>query len=216
MRRFSLLVIIAILVCTGCATKKPFMYEDSVNTSSIPKTNLTVSVNSIQDKREDEKKIDEIYESDPITEIQSIITKELVSTGLFSLVTGLPDPNENQNKKMDILITPSLLKMDWYVPDYEAIIGSAFVVSALTGGIGGAIYGSTETDVYGNIKFHVKILDNKTNEIILDQTYEGSYEEKLAKFSCDTPETKSRVVGKSLKLAIEKFKKDLTNIYSKI
>lgn len=216
MKKFCLFLIMTILLGTGCATKKPFTYEDSaadINTS--PKTNLTVLVNTLTDKREN-KKIDEIYESDPILEIQSIMTKELVSTGLFGQVTSVPRSTDNQKTEADVLITPSLLKMNWHVPGYEAMQGNAFVVSALTGGLGGIIYGSTKTDVLGNTKLHVIVQNSETNETLLDQVYEGSYEEKLAKLSCDTPETKSRVVEKSLKLAIEKFKKDLTNIYSKI
>ena len=155
------------------------------------------------------KDIDKIYSGKPIEEIQNIIYTELMSTGLFKEIVF------NDSSDTDITIEPSLTRMEWKVPNYGQMQGKAFAAGAFTGLVGGMIYGSTKTDVYGDTSLYVKIVENDTGKIIIDKEYEGHCEEKMAKLNCDSTETKAKMVGNSLKKALEALKVDLNDAVDK-
>lgn len=213
LKRLVLFVILAALI-SGCAAKSPFVYDKPID---IPEPNQGVIVAVIApltDLREDDdKEIDKIYAKQPLEDIQEILLKELMSTGIFKEI--IFSPTDDGNITADINIEPSLVEMRWEVPNYDDILNKAFLTSMLTGGIGGAIYGSTKTDVYGDTSLYIKIVQYPTEEIIIEKQYDGHCEEKVAKLSCDTPETKARMVGLSLEKALETLKVELTEKFSK-
>jgi len=73
-------------------------------------------------------------------------------------------------------------------------------------------YGSTSTDVIGNSAIFVRVVDRKSGTELLSKEYTGSYTEGMTKLSCDTPETKAKMVEKSLKVALEELKSDLKTV----
>ncbi len=190
---------------SGCATKSQFTYDPIV----APETTGTIVavMTPVVDSRQDEKEIDKFYENDPAQEVQLILLKELMSTGLFKEVVAVE--NISDEPDAEFFIEPTMYKLEWMVPGHDAMVTKAFVTSMLTGGVGGVIYGSTKTDVFGETNLHLKITEAKTGNVLLEKNYTGKHQEKMAKISCDTPGTRTMMVGKSLKFAVEEIKNDL-------
>ena len=216
-RRVFLLFCAAVLL-GGCAAKSQFLYDLPQVSQDMPKGSVVALVSTVDDKRSGDKEIDRIYDCEPLENVQKIIVEEMKSTGIFKNVIGVPKGGQPEQivseSDADILISPAVIKMDWEVPGYKEMLGKVFAVSILTGGIGGAIYGSTETEVLGETTVHVTLKNIKSGEVLLDKSYSGRYEEKMIRFRCDTPSTKARMVSKSLKAAIDFLKEDLWKVLS--
>lgn len=205
-------ILCAVFFISGCATTSQFVYNHPTDFPEAKQENLVAAVVPIIDLRKGDKEIDKIYSDSPLVNIQKIIQEELRSTGLFKKVISISKADEENGA--DIMVEPSLAKLEWVVPNYDELVGKAFAVSVLTGGIGGAIYGSTDVDVYGNTSLHVKVMEISNGKVLLEKTYDGHCEEKMIKFKCDTPETKAKMIGTSLKQSIEAMKTDLKEAIS--
>ena len=213
MKRSHLCVLLTLFV-VGCATKSEFLYDHPNITENSP-SGLVAACEKLQDKRQKPCKLDKIYYADPIEEIGKIIQQEIVSTGLFVQVIQLSEGDTKVSEgglhgDADLLVSAKLREMNWIVPNYAAMLGKTFGVSVLTGGIGGLIYGSTETDVYGDAKISIKVVDLQFNRTLLDKDYVGHAEEKMKKLACDTPSAKARMVGEAIKGIMQQFKEDLS------
>lgn len=197
----------AAVLVGGCAAKSQFVYDHPAAYRGSIQGGMVAAMAPIADLREGSKEIDQIFADDPLDEIEVIIHEELISTGMFREVVA--SDKAGGSGYADLTVETSLLKMDWEVPDYDALTGKAFAISLLTGGIGGAIYGSTEVDVYGSTSLHARVTEAATSKVLLDKTYEFRYEERMTKFECDTPQTKAKMIGESLELAVDALMADL-------
>ena len=212
MKRLLLFILLSLLF-VGCATKSEFLYDYPKITQNNP-SGLIVACEKLKDKREKPCEIDEIYEADPIEEIGRIIQQEIMSTGLFANVIHMSEVVEEKddhrsNETADLLVSAELLEINWEVPDYDDMVGKTLGISVFTGGIGGMIYGSTETEVYGDAKIRIKVIDLHSKKTLLENVYEGHHEEKMKKLKCDTPTTKAQMIGDAIEAAMKKFKEDL-------
>ncbi len=203
---------LCIILLAGCATKSQFIYDHPDENTLASQQELIALVMPVNDLREDEKEIDQIFADDPLLEIQKIIKEEIASTGYFSEVIL---QQENQPVvNADIIFVPHLRKMQWMVPDYDDMIGKVYIISFLTGGIGGVAYGSTETDVIGDVELKLEIIEQSTNDVLHEKIHSGHHKQKMAKMNCDAPETKATVVGKSLKNAMVELSSDLNEVFA--
>lgn len=203
------LCMLLVIAQTGCAaTKMPFSYQYP-DAKQAQSPGLVLLFSGVVDQRSD-RDIDKIYEADPIKEISRILREELLSMGLFSnIILASEGTPTSQVENATFVIEPKLDVLKWEVPDYDSKKFWAFTTSLLTGGLGGTIYGMSDTDVYGHSRMRIKLSSMKTGETVVDKDYLGVAKEVMIKFKCDTPETKSTMVGKSLKNLMEKFKSDL-------
>jgi hypothetical protein len=89
------------------------------------------------------------------------------------------------------------------------IVGCA-ASACSTGGIGGLIYTSPPTDVYGKTKLTVRMIDVASGRQVT-KTYAGSSRERIAKLRCDLHSTRSKMVGQSLTSVMQEFRTDLVS-----
>lgn len=204
-------VILFSFLVSGCSTK--FVYDHPPACNDVKDYQAIAALASVQDERT-QRVIDRIYEENPIQDIDIIFKEELMSTGLFTHVIPFENRDSTKDIEADIIVFPNLLHMDWEVPNYDQICTTAFVLGLFTGIVGGTIYGCTDTDVYGDTTLHIKTIDSKTGEILIDQEYAGHCESEKLKFTCDSLDTKATSVGDSLEAAIDKFKADLIETLS--
>jgi len=200
----------------GCATPplQPFVYEYS-KPKLDPSGSLVLAFSGMADLRTD-RNIDKVYANPPVEEVNNILAQEIMSTGLFKDVVRLPGileegHKESKLKTADLHLKAALLVMKWEVPNYESIVRNAFVVSLLTGGVGGVMYGSSNTDVFGHARMQLLVKDQRTNVVLIEKEYIGVVKENMIKFQCDTAETKARMVSLAVKDLIEKVKLDLVS-----
>lgn len=184
------------LLFTGCATTIPFQYQHPESTQS-GYTDMSIAYSYVNDQRA-EKDTDKIFESCPVEDLNKTIGEEIRSTGLFRKVISIPpdkmdDEKYLQNQDIDFVMNSSLKEMKWEIPDYDKIQTTIFIVSFLTGGIGGVIYGSTDSDIYGDMKQRITLIEQNSGKILLDKEYTGHIEERKTKFKCDTLKTKAEI-----------------------
>lgn len=203
-------LICTIILLTGCATKSKFVLDPLPEQQVKRKGALVTALTPIADKRSAENRIDENYDGEPLKDIQSMLERELLSTSLFNNVVTVPQVDANT--KADLLIETSLNKLEWGVPDYDSLRVKAFMVGFFTGFIGGAIYVSTDTEVYGDSSIHMKVIEKPAGKVILEKSYDAHHEETMKKLYCDTPTTKIDMAGKSLKKALQVMKADLIGL----
>jgi hypothetical protein len=205
------------LLLAGCSTK--FIYP-TPEAKSADSKGLILAYKAVEDQRSD-RKIDEIYENkNPLGDIDKVIEEEIRSTGLFEKVVLIPgnqgdDAAYLRENNIGLLMTPSLKELKWQVPNYDAKMAGAFAVSILTGLVGGFIYGSIPTDVYGDTTMKVVLKDLNTGETLVEKDYTGHCSERKAMISCDSPKTKATAVGNSLKIIMDQFKGDLIEAVNK-
>ena len=204
--RIAFGIMLMTLLVSGCST--PFIYDHPSAFTNINDSQETAALASVKDDRSS-RVIDKIYEENPIRDVDLILKEELMSTGLFKEVFSVGHGDSNGSVNADLLVVPTLLHMNWKVPNYEQICSTAFFVGFFTGLVGGAIYGCTGADVHGDTILHIKTIDSETGEILIDKKYSGHCKFEKTKFTCDTLTTKATSVGESLEAAIEMFKADL-------
>lgn len=202
---------LVVVLLAGCTTK--FIYESPEVKQPEP-TGIAFAYTKVEDGRDD-RKIDHIYENkNPLQDIVKIIEVEVRSTGLFEKVLLIPEDkmdNDAYLKENDVefLMRPFLKEFKWTVPNYDAKVGGAFVAGLFGGLIGGIIYGSFRTDVYGDTVLKIQLIDIGSGKLLIDKEYVGHWTERKAILSCDSAETKATVAGDSLKVVMEEFKVDL-------
>jgi len=124
----------------------------------------------------------------------------------------LSPKEREENGAAEWRLRPELKRLDWEVPGYSSMVSKTFLLSLFTGGIGGVIYISTSTTVNGFAVVHLELTETRGRHVVLSREYPGFYTEKMAKGSCDTSSTRSRMVTEAFKLAMEQFKADLARL----
>jgi hypothetical protein len=198
---------------SGCATKAAFFYpsppaHESLISDAKRGPKPIVVIVGVVDGRSD-RDIDEAYEQNPIPEIQRILIRELEGVGVFKAVVARKEGAAPEIEPNDFHVEARLDVLKWEVPDYGSKVFWAFTTSLLTGGIGGVIYGSSDTDVYGHSQMRIRLSSMKTGQSVIEKDYLGVAKEVMSKFKCDTPETKRSMVGKALQNLFVKVLRDL-------
>ena len=208
---------LAFATITGCgATRVPLRYD-------YPRPRLNpdgpvIACRGTEDRRTD-RQIDEVLDGGSVTAVDKAIQEEVASVGVAQKVMPLPSfpglsKQELIDKGVSVVVEPALERMAWEVPDYDQIWATTLVVSILTGGIGGLIYTSTPTEVYGHTKLTVRIVDVTSGREVT-KTYAGSSQERMAKLSSDRAETRSRMVAQALNSTMQEFRTDLAEFVGK-
>jgi hypothetical protein len=213
MRKLNIFIQIGLVVAflTGCSTK--FIYK-SPEIKPPELTGIAFVYAKVEDRRED-RKIDEVYENkEPLQDIIRIIEEEVKSTGLFERVLLISEDKMNNDaylkeNNIAFLMTSFLKEFRWTVPNYDTKVGIIFATTLFGGVMGGLIYGSFFTDVYGDTVLNVTMKDISSGRLLIDKEYVGHCTERKAILSCDSPEMKATVAGSSLKMVMEEFKADL-------
>lgn len=211
LKYLSVCCLFAVLLA-GCSSSTQFIYPNTQ--ASAPKSDgLVLVCKNLNDQRNN-KDLDKSYTSNPVIDIQQILSNEALSTGLFKTVGIVTDEQSNninylKQEKVDFLMEATIKKLEWEVPNYDAKLTTTFVVSFLTGGIGGLLFTAIPTDVYGHSIISMKIIDVNTEAVYLDKEYIGKSEESIALLKSDFPETKATVAGNAVKICMDQFKADL-------
>ena len=198
----------------SCSTTS-FVY-DHPQASTSSSTNLKIAILTQKDERHPNEETDKIWSNNPLDETAKIIEQEIKSCGLFQEVVLASKPDEEkaimERSDMRMLLRPTLRDLSWDIPNRQAQEKTALVVSILTGGIGGLIYGSGSTDLYGNAKLGVTLEDRETSKIILEKEYASRAEDTMARLKTDSYEERARIIGKAFKQIMEQFKADLHTV----
>jgi len=213
MKSRIILILVALLVLSGCASKASFVYECPTEGLDKGKGRVVAAVARIVDERKSPESFDNFYEGNPSDDLQPILEHELFRTDVFKQVVSA---NDIAPIKGDVLIEPTLNKLQWQVPDYDSLRAKAFLFGFFTGIIGGTIYGYTDTDVYGDSDLHLRVTEVSSGRVVLDKSYTGRYEQEIIKFKCDLPETRVMVAEKSLLKALETIKSDIVKVLGKL
>jgi len=216
-RRFGHRVLLALLVATGgCSSRAHFSYPHL--TGGSHQGGLVGGLQDVCDRLVDRHMM-EFYDEDIPTAITNALAGEMQETGLFTRVdslpgcAALPSLGALRERGIDIAVQPQLERMEWEVPGYAEILGTMLVVGVATGGLGGMIYGSTDTDVYGRVTLRMALLDVRTGQT-LDRVYSGEAHDKVQKLSSDNGTTRRDMVGRAFNNAMKSFRADLAAMAS--
>jgi hypothetical protein len=195
-----LAVTILLLVTSGCLSQKPLPYA-AVSRNVVP-TGPRLQVLPVEDKRLAKDELDKLLEIPKC--VEQALVAEMEGVGLFqSVANGSPGGT-------GYTLRVVLEDFRWEVPKYDALVGKAFGISIATGGLGGLIYGSTDTPVLGHTTMLV-VLSSPQSELI-NKRYVGRVEEERAKLNCDTASTRREMAAKGLADAIRQFKADVLQV----
>lgn len=203
--------LIATFLFVGCASKTGLIY-DHPKTDILTTSNLKVAVAHPEDERQPNEKVDKMWAGDPAEDIKKVISDELKSTGLFKEIVVLPLEDKTKLRDVNFILNSSIKDLAWEIPNLEDQEGKMLVISILTGGIGGLIYGSGDTDFYGKAKLKITIKESETNATLLDKEYVSRVEEKMARLNTDSYEERSKIIAKAVKRIMEEFKTDLQEV----
>jgi len=197
-----------IMFFSGCAGKSPFIYEDN-SSSNLKADGPSIAIQYIIDKRTGDTDIDESFETDPLIDMSNILKNEIESTGYFSNVYLIEENSSYLNTDHFYIIRPYLINMKWEIPNYEDMIGNLMFISLITGGLGGIIYGSTETDVLGDVSLNIVMENKYSGHVLIDKQYNGHSKKSYSKFVSDSNFKKSRVIGYAFSEIMSKLKSDI-------
>jgi hypothetical protein len=202
---YSLLFVIFIFT-NACTTTTAFHHPSPLENKAYKGKQYVGEVALLKDERAGDKSIDKIFKDSPLMEIQKMIEEEILYSGIFS---QMKKKGETFNAELRYLIKPVLKRLEWHIPNYDSMVGTAFIVSALTGGIGGVIYGSTDTTVFGYVDLEIELYDNQSRQTVFNKTYKGEVKKTMAKIFSDSQNTKAEMIGLATQDAVKKFKVDL-------
>lgn len=196
----ALLLIFTVALLSGCASTAPRTVALQTRATGVaataPQTAKEVKI-AVTDSRADRA-------------LDAILTKPARDEVVDALRIALRDSKALSVREEATAaweINGTLVRLEWFVPGYKAMIKKAFAASFLTGGLGGLAYGSTSTRVEGHATVRLSVLC--AGREVFAREYAGRHEENTAKLKCDTMETRARVAGLALSDAIDKFLKDL-------
>jgi hypothetical protein len=201
----------ALLVClAGCTPQRgPFTYEHPP--SHVGHRWPIAAYRPIVDGRRDHS-IDAVYDGSPVAALGDVLGEELGGAGLFGFAMAQPDAataEELRHRGVGLLVEPTLKVLEWDVPDYDGIRQTLLLWSAFTLGIGGFVYGGTDTDVHGRTVLVVRLTDVAAGSATVERRYEGKASETRTKLNCDTGATRRAVVQASAKAAMRQLVADL-------
>lgn len=188
-----------VALLSGCATAPRTIALQPKATAFSATHQITVSTVRVEisDERGD-RALDQILSKRASDEAREAIRGALAASKL-----AIVEPGAAQ----DLEIRGTLVKLEWFVPGYQAMLKKVFATSFLTGGLGGLAYGSTSTPVEGHASLKIAVL--RGGREVLNREYVGMHQETIAKLKCDTMETKARVAGSALSDAVDKLLADL-------
>jgi len=146
MNRLGVAVIgLALATIVGCAGRVPLQYDHPA--VRLNPDGSVIGCRNTDDRRAD-RALDEVLEGGSTRAVDGAIQEEVASTGIARSVLVLPGvaPSSSEDlakRGVSVVIEPALVEMAWEVPDYEQLQTTTFILSVLTGGIGGLIYAST-------------------------------------------------------------------------
>lgn len=182
-RSYPLLAaLIAVFLGCGCVSQKPlpFAYGTPLPARASGPGLAVMTSESVRPAKSVEDEVLKIPQCvDPVT------VKELQGVGLFSTVTLCT----NSTPKNGYVLHSQLKELRWNVPNHDAMVTTTFIVSFFTGGIGGVIYGCTDTDVFGYADVHFRLENAQTRETVLDRDFKATEKRRTTKLSCDLPDT---------------------------
>ncbi len=202
---FGVMLLLVVLAGSGCITQKPLPFAHSPP-AVAPANAPALSVLPTKHERPEKDNMDKVLALPAC--MDPVLVTELERSGLFSCVRL----ETNGTPAAGYVVQGRLRDLRWEVPDYDAMLGTVFVVSFLTGGIGGVIYGSTSTDVFGHATVHFVVSDAQGTRVFLDRDYVATAKEKKSKFKCDTPGTYRLVAAKAYKEVLDRFKDDVRQL----
>jgi len=202
-----------ILFLNGCATTTPFIY-DYPQTAKPVVTELKIVITYPKDEREPNKEVDKMWSKNPVEDIGKVIEDEIQSTGLFRETVLIKKGEDEKIALNDVqmVLKTSLKELAWEIPNLKEQENKTLVISILTGGIGGLVYGSCSTDFYGKAKLRVVLEDRETKKVLLDKEYFSRAEEKMARLKTDSAEERAKIIGKAVKQIVDQLKADLEQI----
>jgi hypothetical protein len=197
---------------TGCVSKPPkavlpyaWPETPAASATAVP-AKPTATLTTMEDRRED--RVLEAFLAEPMPEtIKRILAAELTHENIFSSVSL---PGGTGAGKADFELGVIVEDVSWAVPHYERMLQTAFWTSFLTGGVGGVAYGSTNTPVFGRAAFTLTATRATDHRVVFQKRVEALHEEKMAKFSSDTLNTRLHMTSTALKKAMEQLRTDMT------
>lgn len=199
------LLSLAVLLVTGCQSPK-LGYK--APPPSLNPSGPSIAVLPLVDVRTN-KSLDKVLAKDYLIEVQAAVADELRSMARFSRVTvatNVPVPSADWN------ITPTLKRLEWEVPNYDSLMAKTFLISLATGGIGGGIYISTDTDVYGHVGMEFDVSAGAAPA--LQQGYVTTVTNRMAKASSDVPKTRAHMASQALQATLTDLKRDVEARFS--
>jgi hypothetical protein len=186
----------------GCATHKPLPFAFSPATP-LNANGPILTVRPVQDDRGVKDNMDKTLALP--TCLDPVLVTELERSGLFSRV----ELSTNSQPAAGYVLQGKLNRLQWEVPGYDRILVTIGIVSFLTGGVGGVIYGSTPADVLGHATVHFTLTDAEGKRILLDREYVATETRSRAKLASDLPSTYRERAATAFKSVLEQFKEDL-------
>lgn len=203
------ILLLVVFAGAGCATQEPlpFAYSTPVPPAAGAPS-LTVLPTQI--KRTGDENM--MYDVLKLPEcLDPVLVKELEGSGLFSHVelktNGLPETGWMLQCRIE--------ELRWEVPGYNGMVGTMFVVSILTGGVGGVIYGCTDADVLGHAQAQFNLTSVPGNQELLNRDYAATNKETKIKLVCDTPTAYREAAAKSFKKVMDQFESDVKQLNQK-
>jgi hypothetical protein len=195
------LVFLVLLVGIGCASQKPLPYSYT-SPQPLPVTGPKLIIAELKDERSRDEmdKVLKVQES-----VEEVVFKEMEGAGIFREVE-----QRREGDGESFTLKPTIRELRWEVPDYDRKLGIAIGIGVATGGIGGFIYGSTGTDVYGYSSMQFVLLHGEKE--ILTKEYKAKAIEKKSKLACDTAPTYREMAAKALQQIMLEFKSDLQKV----
>jgi uncharacterized protein YceK len=203
-----LLMLLFAIGLTGCASIEPLPFAFSPPQVAHPGA-PALTLSQTEDHRNGKDDMDKVLDLPKC--FDTVITKELGESGMFSKV----ELKTSSTNEADYVLRCTLNKLEWEVPNYDRMVGTTFVLSIFTGGIGGVAYASTQTDVIGRAKMRFIVSRKDQSDILLDREYCGTVTERKAKLSCDFPSTYREVAAMAFRQVFDQFKTDMGRIVSK-
>lgn len=200
-----------LLMTAGCANRAKFTYP--TQPSLLTRGELVGALHGVCDRLAD-REIEAFYEERVANELTAALHREMEASGAFARVEALPGcvttPSLDALRAdgIAIVVQPQVDRMQWVVPDYAQIRGTAMAVSLLFGVVGGVAYGMTDTEVFGHVELRVALLDTRSGAL-LERTYTGEASREMDKLASDTPETRRRMIGLAFDEAMKPFREDL-------
>jgi len=208
--RVNLLVILSALMLSGCQAPPKFNYPPRI--ISLNGAGPSIQVNAIIDNRTN-RAMDKVLEKGYLLDVQRAISAELESLNLFSAVVNAT--SNTTTPPVDFILCPQQNRLEWEIPNYGTLLAKGFTVGLLTGGIGGTIYLVTGIDVLGHSELSVRVEKCADLRIVIDDRFNGSVTNRIKKAACDTPKTKSEMMGQAFQQSMQLMKPALAQELSR-
>ena len=206
LRATARIAVLALFVA-GCQQPQPIGL--ATDEAELDPAGPTIAVAALVDDRQGDTSVDEVLEPTFLEEIKTGIVSTLEGSGLFSRIVRLEDAAADPPyDPADFVLTPSLTRLEWTVPDYDEKLAAGF------GLIGAVVVSSIHTDVYDDAGLRMLLEDRRAGSNVIDRVYAGHCEVRKSLAACDTSETKAEVVRTALEEALDSFAEDMAGALS--